>query len=213
MPPLTRARIVRDARVLDTTAVNTRRGAARIVRSEILLARGEAARIVAEAEAKAKARLDTLESSARDTLEAAKQRGHQEGLAEAAANVVTRISEQQLALQRNDTRIIALARLLAERLLGHALQADENTVRDMALALLSEVRGARRVTLRVNPADAAELQAAVAPAVGVLEVVVEARAELSRGDFQLSTDVGSLEGSLGSRLDLLTKRLREGLGS
>jgi type III secretion protein L len=213
MPPLTRARIVRDAHVLDLNAEQPRRGAARIVRSEILLAREEAARIVAEAAAQAKARLETLESNAREASEAAKQRGLEEGLAEAAANVVNRISEQQLALQRNDTRIIALARLLAERLLGHAIQMDENTVRDMALTLLAEVRGARRVILRVHPSDVAALQAAVAPAVGVLEVVVEARAELARGDFQLSTDVGSLEGSLGSRLDLLTKRLREGLGT
>ena len=83
-------------------------------------------------------------------LEGARERGLQEGLAEAAANVVSRISEQQLALQRNDSRIIVLARLLAERLLGHALQTVENTVRDMALALLAEVRGARRVTLRVR---------------------------------------------------------------
>lgn len=213
MSTLVRARIVRAERVLDWASLDTPRSPARVIRRELVQAREEAARILQAAEAQAQERLASFESSKAQAFAEAKERGHQEGLSEAAAQVAAQIAQEQRQLVSNETRIVALARLLAERLLGHLLEVDPTTVRDMALTLLREVRGARRVTIAVNPEDVAMLTRALTPAVDVLEVSVEGRAELARGDFQLSTDVGSLEGSLGSRLDLLAKRLGESLGS
>jgi hypothetical protein len=42
-------------------------------------------------------------------------------------------------------------------------------------------------------------------------VVVEAKAELAPGDFQLTTDIGSLEGALQGRLDVLAAKVKQGL--
>lgn len=186
---------------------------AKLVRRELLQAQAAAAEIVASAEKQAAASLQAATEAARGVEAEAKRRGYEEGLAEAARRAIHLVDEQQRDASRSVSRIVQLARLLAERLIGRSLQIDEATVRDMAMTLLGEVRGARRVQLTAHPEDARVIQGALDTRALAADVLVDADSGLARGDFRLVTDIGTLEGSLGSRVAVLAKKLEEGLES
>lgn len=183
----------------------------RVIRAEVLAAQAQAEQLLAEAERAVQQRLEAAEQAATQAKAEAVQRGYEEGLAQAAAEVVTLVAAEQAEQARSLDRVTALAKLLAERLIGHSLKLDESTVQDMARVLLLEVRGARRVTVATHPDDAPLLERALLHANPLLELRVEAHDSLRRGDFRLTTDLGSLEGSLGARLEILAAKLRQGL--
>lgn len=188
-------------------------GNGRILRRELWEARAEAARIIAAAETEAKAKLAALEEAAQEAKESARQRGHEEGLASGTAEVLKQFGRVRREDVEGLPRAVALARLLAERIIGHALETDERTVGRMAATLLEEVRGARRVTIELHPDDVDSVQHALESFDGWVAVTVTTQPGLARGDFVVRTDVGSLSGRLGQRLDLLARKLAEGLDS
>jgi flagellar biosynthesis/type III secretory pathway protein FliH len=184
---------------------------ARIIRRERLQAEEQAASILGRAQQQAEhTRQQAEEASVRIRAEA-EQQGYREGLARAAHEAVERIALEHKHDTDHGKRLVQLARLLAERIVGRALAQDEALLQQMALTLLEEVRGARRITFRCSPEAVAALEQAVRSFGTHAEIRVEAEPALGPGDFELRTDVGTLEGSLGARLDLLANKLAEGL--
>jgi flagellar biosynthesis/type III secretory pathway protein FliH len=183
----------------------------RVIRAEVLAAQEQAERLLAAAERAAQQRLEAAEQAAAQAKAEAAQRGYEDGLARAAAEVVALVAAEQAEQARSLDRVTALAKLLAERLIGHSLKLDESIIEDMARVLLLEVRGARRVTIATHPDDVQLLERTLVHANPLIELRVEANSALRRGDFRLTTDLGSLEGSLGARLELLATKLRQGL--
>src|SRR5262249_19126950 len=109
-------------------------------------------------------------------------------------------------------RLVNLARLLAERLLGETLELDPERVIALARRALAEARGARRVTIVAHPDDTPAPQRALAD--GGLDHVtrVVASAARTRGSLRFETDIGTLDGDIAPQLDRLARRLREVLG-
>lgn len=210
--PLTRARILRfDDVTVECNPFEAQPRSKQILRREVLQAKAEAEQILREAQATAKQQLEAAERQASDTRETAKQAGYEEGLAQAAAEACALIEKQQSDNAQSTERIVGLARLLAERLVGRSLMIDETTATSMAQTLLTEVRGARHVVLAAHPDDLAAIEATVSKLNLVADFRLQANPDLARGDFALTTDLGSLEGSLGSRIGVLAKKLEQGL--
>lgn len=210
---LSRARIVRAGDTTLEANPRTPPSHARVVRRELLEAEEHAERVRARAEAAAEQSRREAAVSNREARELAAAEGYREGLAQAALEVTRSIALEQRDNASQTERIVQLARLLAERILGRALILDDTAVGDMAHALLAEVRGARRITFRCRPDDVANLTQSLAGMAAHADVRVEPAPDLAAGCFELHTDVGTLSGSLGARLDLLAKKLCEGLGS
>ncbi len=110
-------------------------------------------------------------------------------------------------------RIVAIARVLAERLIGAELALDEHRVLDLAREVLTDVRGARQVVLEANPEDARVLRQYLSRVVPDEPCDVMADEALCRGDLRLRTEVGVVESHLGERLELLAEKLLEGIRS
>lgn len=122
--------------------------------------------------------------------------GHAEGLARAAAEVCRAAEERDRLLAACAGEVVALATEMAARILAREVRPGDDAVGAAARAL-DVVRGARRVTLRACPADAAAfrekgsvlgqdgspLRLVVDPALGAGEVVVEADGALVDGRF------------------------------
>lgn len=161
-------------------------------------AREEAAAIVAEAEAKA--------GSARADAERA---GRVEGASKLAAAWMRLRDEEQRAAQRNEERVIAVGRALAERLLGRTLALEPSAIVDLAREALGAVSRARRVTLAAHPDDAATLRENLAD-LGLdgaaIDVVVDDTRP--RGSLRAETDLGTLDADLAPQLDRLVAALR-----
>jgi flagellar biosynthesis/type III secretory pathway protein FliH len=107
---------------------------------------------------------------------------------------------------------MSLSVLLAERLLGHALELRPEHVAALARQALVEARGARRATIEAHPLDAEALQRHLVD-VGTTDAVVEVRAsaELTRGSLRVHTNLGTLDAKLTPQLERLAKALRDAL--
>ncbi len=165
------------------------------------------------AESRKQARELTLEAERVAT--ALREKATEEGRARGYAEVLSRFASLNRLEAETDERGLArsveMARILAERLIGASIAADEATVAALAGQVLSEVRGARQVKLNAHPADVAVLEEHLGPT-GVLHgLTVVADATCSRGSFRIATDVGTMDAQIGERLDLLTVTLGETL--
>ena len=158
----------------------------------------EARSIVAEAEARA--------GSARADAEHA---GRQEGASKLAAAWMRLRDEEQRAAKRHEAQTIEIARALAERLLGRALELEPSAVVDLAREALTAVSRARRVTLAAHPDDAVTLRAHLGELGlegAVIDVVVDDTRP--RGSLRADSDLGSLDADLAPQLDKLVMALR-----
>jgi len=179
---------------------------------EVIEANERAAAVVHAAERRASAILASADHLADESRRRAEAAGRAEGLAD-ALSLSLRLREREARADEGDLdRIVELAKLLAERLLGHALSAAPREIIAIAREVLAEARGARRVEVRAHPLDAELLRAATFAfdESGRVHAIVSDEA-LARGDIRLNTDLGMIDARIGSELERLAERLREAL--
>jgi flagellar biosynthesis/type III secretory pathway protein FliH len=212
---------VRDAATLDgDTATTARDGVqrpraearparlARVLSPEIVVAASQARKAVEQAQAQA----DALLAAARDEAEALRARAAEEGRADGAAALAQRVlalavKERQMEDRALD-RLVDLARVLAERLLGEALRVDPSRVTALAKQALAEAQGARRIEIAAHPDDVPLLERELASADADTVVRVVADPSRGRGALRFETDLGTLDAELAPQLDRLARKLR-----
>lgn len=104
--------------------------------------------------------------------------------------------------------VAALARILAERLVGAALAQSDEALLHFAAQLLDEARGARRLELSCAPPDAARLARALSEQGLEQDVTVTADAALPPNTLLLDTELGRLEATVSGALDTLMNAAR-----
>jgi flagellar assembly protein FliH/type III secretion protein L len=134
-----------------------------------------------------------------------------EATARVAAHALALASREEQALERQLDRIVEVARVLAERLLGEALGLEPSRIAAIARRALEEARGARRITIVAHPDDAALIEQALR-SVQAETAEVQADPERARGSLRLDTDIGVLDADLAPQLDRLLPKVRESLG-
>jgi flagellar biosynthesis/type III secretory pathway protein FliH len=166
-------------------------------------------------------RADAILSDARaNAMKAAQEAAREAAEAEqaklAALHVAMR-TEEAARDARDLDRAVALALVLAERLIGQAISQDPQTIVALARTALAEARGARRVRIEAHPLDAEALRrhlVHIAQALsqgGTAAVDVVENAELARGSLCVHTDLGTLDAKLTPRLERLAAALRDAL--
>jgi flagellar biosynthesis/type III secretory pathway protein FliH len=209
---------------------------ARVIRGEAaqsaapLLAAGPSpaqGRRIARTEMDARTSADRLLGQARAEADALRARAQEEGAVSARRAVEsareeadTQLAARWLALrkaegerlERETDRVVSLAVVLAERLLGASLDLAPARIADIARGVIAEARGARRATIEAHPSDAEALRVHL-PAAGLPLHAVEIRPSdaLARGELLLHTDLGTIDAKLSSRLDRLAEALRDAL--
>ena len=194
---LERARILKNP---DPAAVRGRSQVvqARVVQREVLAAREEAGKIVAEAKTGV---VRAIRKASNDAREAEVARL-------SAVALELRAADERRA-ERDLARTIDVAKLLAERLLGAELTLAPSRIAELAAAALEQTRGARRLRLDANPEDAEPLRAALGELAIAAEVTVDAA--LARGSLVLHTELGDVDARLTPQLDRLAEVLREAM--
>jgi flagellar biosynthesis/type III secretory pathway protein FliH len=185
---------------------------ARVVPPVLVDASAEAQRLLERARSEAAEILRAAERRAADLKLRAEADARAEASAKLAAHALSLASHEAKADERALDRSVALARLLAERLLGASLTVTPELVVALARQALSEARGARRLAIVAHPEDAKLLTDAL-PSLGVpIELVrVSPDASRKRGSLRIETDIGVLDADLAPQLDRLALRLRESL--
>lgn len=187
-----------------------RRGPA-VVRAEVYDAQLEAAEVRAAARREAA----QLLAAARDDIEheraAGYARGHAEGSARAARELLGLSAAGDAALRAQEQQLRELALLLASKLAARVFERDPSATEGLIAPLLTRVRRARKVVIRAEPAAAAYLRAqvsqlsAAAELDGVLTVVSDPAIE--PGGCTIESDLGELDARLQTRVDELARAL------
>jgi flagellar biosynthesis/type III secretory pathway protein FliH len=178
----------------------------------VLEAAERAQAIVAAAEARAATLLNDAERAAAELHLRAETEARADAAATIAARALSLRHHEARADERALDRSVALARLLAERLLGESLRVAPEQVVALARQALGEARGARRITLVAHPEDAKLLELSL-PALGLdaAAAVVRSDPGRSRGNLRIETEIGVLDAELTPQLDRLSLKLRESL--
>lgn len=181
---------------------------ASIVPSAVVDGHERARQIVAAAEARARELIASAEAELERLKAEARRLGRELSLAELSAQALALSRAEAARDERALARSTELARLLAERLLGEALELEPARVVSLARAALAEARGARSITVVAHPDDVPELERAFAR--GELERVTRLvpNPERGRGSLRLETEIGVLDAELSVQLDRLVAALR-----
>lgn len=184
----------------------------RVVPAAVADASAEATRLLEKARQQAQTLLAAAERQAADLRLRAEAEARAEAAAKLAAHALALATHEAKADERALDRSVALARVLAERLLGASLAASPEQVVSLARQALAEARGARRLTIAAHPEDAQLLSGSIA-SLGVATETVRVVADpaRSRGSLRIETDIGVLDADLAPQLDRLALRLRETL--
>lgn len=186
----------------------------RVVPKALVDASAEATRMLSKARAEAQQLLASAERKSADLRLRAEAEARAEASAKLAAHALSLATYEAKADERALDRSVALARLLAERLLGASLAVAPEQVVTLARQALTEARGARRLSIVAHPEDAKLLNGSLASlGVAVETVRILADGARARGSLRIETDIGVLDADLSAQLDRLALRLRETLGN
>lgn len=214
---LTRARVIRGAfpdaiAQGEKTPARAREVRPRRVPGEVVDAHLAAAKILAEANDRAAAVVRDAIAEARRAAAAVTAEARAVEQAKGAALFLKLRADDERRAERDLDRSVVLAIVLAERLLGEALERQPERIASLARQALAEARGARRVRIEAHPLDAEALRAHVLDIVSAgasLEVVTST--DLSRGSLRVHTNLGSLDAQLTPQLERLAAALRDAL--
>jgi flagellar biosynthesis/type III secretory pathway protein FliH len=183
----------------------------RIAREEIE-ARLAAERIVQEARATADAVVQQAHEEGRTAAAEAQRQARIEADTQLAARWIALRDKESKRIDSDAERIVPIAVVLAERLIGTALALDPARIAPLAATVFAEARGARRASIQAHPVDAEALRRHLHDA-GLDPASVEVLADdgLARGALRLHTDVGIIDARLSPRLERLAEALRDAL--
>ncbi len=210
-------RVVKAEALAGATAVSLEiedrtRPRGQIVRREVLDAAERAMRLVSAAQERAAHIVADAERAAAELRLLAEAEGRADAAAKIAARALALRHHEARSEERELSRSVDLARLLAERLLGESLRVAPEQVVALARQALGEARGARRITVVAHPEDAKILELSLT-ALGLDPSTAQIRADATRarGDLRIETEIGVLDAELAPQLERLSLKLRESL--
>ena len=208
---LSRGRVVRGdgGATLQVGDTITLQAQGRVVTKRLVDAEREGARLVEEAKAEAARLVAEAREAMRTARADAEKEGREAGTAALAAHWARTREDEANAIAATESRVIDIARALAERLLGRELTASPETVVHLARVALAAATRARRVTIRAHPDDVVALESAsLGEMVAGKAVAIVADESRGLGCLRIETDIGALDGDLGPQLDRLVAALR-----
>jgi len=151
--------------------------------------------------------LEEADRSARLIEEQAREKGHADGTARAAAIVAEAELERARRIREAEPAICALALEIAQALVGRAVREDPGIARDLCREAVERAAGARRITVRVAPADRAALEGLAWPAGAPVEVVADGT--IAAGGCLVETDLGAVDARIETRTESLRTALED----
>lgn len=197
---------------VDTAATTPRVRFAQRLPAQEFEAHERARAIVARAEERAAAIVHEAERAAAQARLHAEAQGRADAAAALAAQAIALRAHESSSADRQLDQLLALARVLAERILGDELRLAPDRIADLARQALTEARGARQISIEAHPDDVPALESALGTLAPHAETVrVVPVATRARSSLKIVTDVGVLDADLSPQLERLTQKLRETL--
>jgi|GEM_PF-1492778 len=197
-----------------------------IVSKELFEANNEARKVLTEAEQKAQQLVTEAEDKAKDIIaqaeeeaarmkEQARQEGFAQGSHESADKYTQMILEHSQRLEKKESevanQVLKLSMAIAKKIIGNTLQAQPETIVEMAKNHLVSVKQRREVFLCVSSSDLEMLRThkrALLDQLGrAKEIEIRADDNLSPGSMLIETEAGSIDAKLETQLNIIEQKL------
>jgi type III secretion protein L len=139
-------------KIIKRVAANATLGGS-ITKKQIVDARAEARRIIADAEEDAAAIRTSAESFARESYETAYREGCEASLLEWNTLLLQARDDRAQALAGVERDLLRLAVKIAEKIIGSEIKRDRIAIVGIVATALRQARRNEMITIRVNPAD------------------------------------------------------------
>ncbi len=170
-------------------------------------ASAEAEQILGRAKAEAQSILEQAQTEAMEIQQSAAMTGRAKA---AQLMIFAEAHARDRALAARE-ELMDLATGIAAKILGEQLEGDPQLVTTMVERCLQQCVAARRITLRVNPADIASVERILPRLQENAEAEVlalEADDMVTRGGCILDTEIGQIDGQLQTQLHAIREGLR-----
>jgi type III secretion protein L len=182
-----------------------------VLESGVYDAHQKAKDIIADAEQQAADLLARAKEEHEAVVAAAKEAGRQEGLAQITEMLLKAKQERAAIVEGAEPQIVQLALTVAEKIIGHAVQLDEDVILSMAAQAIETVRQQHELVLRVHPDDANLLRNSRKKLLDMLgrtkDIAVREDSEIQRGGCIIETENGTVDAQLRTQLQVLEQLL------
>jgi type III secretion protein L len=182
-----------------------------VVDSEVYDAHQRAKEIIEQAEQQADQIVAKAEADRDDVVAKAREAGRQEGLAQATEVLLRARQEAAALLQGSEQELVRLSLAVAEKLIGRALELDNELVLYITAQAIESVRHQRELVLRVNPADAELLRSGRKKLLDLVgrtkDLAVREDPEVERGGCIIETENGTVDAQLSTQMRMLETAL------
>lgn len=181
-----------------------------LVKNQVLKARREASKIIADAEEYAKALRENAEIESNEKLKEAFEKGTENALLEFEQNLIQSKEIRQKVLREVEKDILKLAVKLAEKIVGKELDEDSKTINSIVSTALQNARQKERITIRVNPNDLQTVQKdaekfKASAQAKFIDFVADPRVE--QGGCLIESEVGTVDARLETQFRVLERAL------
>jgi len=178
-----------------------------VVDAEVYDAHQQAKEIIEQARSEGARIVEKAQKERELALAEARKQGREEGLAQATEVIVRAKKEAGSYLAKAEPEIVKLALMIAEKLVGKSLEADQELVLSIAAQAIESVRHQRELVLRVNPDDAQLMRNSRKKLMDMLgrtkDIAVREDPEVARGGCIVETENGTVDAQLKTQLQML----------
>jgi type III secretion protein L len=209
---------VREVRVVSADALGDARIApvferARVVRARVVERLEQMADHVDAATRHAATIVREAESEASAIRQAARDEGHAEGAAAWSSALAELERERSRMVEEAERDLLELALRLAGRIVGREVQMRPETAAEIVAETLQHVRGDRRITVEVSPADldiVETYRADLSSILGGEPIVFQPNEAIERGGCVVVTSSQRIDAQLETQLEAMRRALVEG---
>lgn len=192
--------------------------APKLVKNQIISAKGDAAVIRAEAEAFAAMVRRQAEEDAESIRQQAYDEGTEAALAELEGYLVETKEIREKVWRETEKDLLRLSVRLAERIVGREIEKDDKTIIDIVSTALQNARQQEKLTVRVNPKDLPaiekESERISSGRIQFIDLVADPR--VPAAGCLIESEVGTIDARIETQLRVLERALlsrSEGEGS
>jgi len=182
----------------------------KIIKNQIISARAEAARIVAEAEAFTRDTHQKAIAEAEQMRDEAYREGMETALTEFEENLFAIREIRDRALRETEQDLLRLAVRLAEKIVGREIEKDSKTLINIVATALQNARQQEKLTVRVNPTNLALIESEIGNFASggrtrFIDFVADPRVAI--GGCLIESEVGTIDAQLETQFRILERVL------
>lgn len=171
----------------------------------------EAARIVADAEARANQIIEDAQEQAAQTRQHGFEEGKQEGLAQYTQQIASALMQVRQLEEEIEPSYVQLVRDCVQKIIGQELKMNPEAIVGVVRNALLDARQQREIIVRVNPADVESLNKNKNKLLEILAranaVEIREDASITRGGCMVMTELGAIDAQLERQLEALATAL------